>query len=1153
MSIWTGLTIPPAEVLNGAASGAAQRQLALAAERSIVPLTYGEDRVAGLVRNVLPAGAGSKTLLIQVIWGWGCDTIADLLLNDQALPAGSTVTHYTGAQLSADSTLVVAMAAQGIAYASPLTGFAYSVVAIPIKAFSGQLNFTARIRGRRVYDPRQDSTAGGSGSQRLAQPSTWTWSACPALALADWTASTAYGAGLAVDWATVATLANANDALVGGEKRRLIGLTLTEPSDVRTVGEVLRAYAGAWALPGANGVRFVPDADGAAVASYSHADGNIMALAPLELRDTSSAPTVVEVIYTDTSVTPWRDGSAMAMLPGAGTTKPWRLSQVRLPGIQRYSQAMREATERLNKLTLLDMSTTVEVADIGIRHEKADLITLTHPVGLTAKPFRVQDVAMPRPGTWRLSVQEHDPAVYSDTVQTAPSIPNTSLNNPAGPPDAPANLSLSVVPGALRIRRDRSTEVDWAACELRYGASPGTAVAVPADVGRDGADWLWPPTGWITIWARDIDSTGQPSAWVSASRNVLASELLLTGSSITPPPEWLNANVAIPRGTLNADPGLLDEANAWTWDAGIFVDGPSTASGALGVKYFTALTAGEKWAWTKQTFPISSSRTYNLSALLYAAAGNARNMYLVVDMYKVDGTRLTGADTGWGGLFAGYTFGGLPTPGQFTRYGDASDFGAGTARPIPAAAAYFRVGVWFQYADGSGGVQQAAEDIRLVDVTEARAASALATAAQSTASSAASNAAGALSQLATMRSNGYLDAAEKPAVIREWNALAGEQAGIVAQANALGIVAERDTYTGAMAAHAAYLGGLTPSWNDTTQDTPITPAVDQAKWLDVYTARQVLLNKIAAVAATLASWSGVSGAGKPQDNANQTYVDGGGALQGVSSGAGTPVSNNNIGINASGQLYGIGAGSGLTVSNAQMAIGADGKLYSSGAYLGSQVTLSGLGARAMALIDKITSANVTSYIDSASIQLANINIASIGTLSALSSFLGTVEIAAGGFLRAGQTDYATGTGFFLGYSGGEYCFSIGDGSNWLRYKPSQGLSLKLSTYTATVGGGSLSPIAGALGTYQYGTASVTVSGGTPPYSYAWSVSRDTYYPNLGTNEAWVSGSGASVNVYGRSTNANQNTVLVKCTVTDSNGRSAVGDTTFIGQHGSFVP
>jgi hypothetical protein len=45
-------------------------------------------------------------------------------------------------------------------------------------------------------------------------------------------------------------------------------------------------------------------------------------------------------------------------------------------------------------------------------------------------------------------------------------------------------------------------------------------------------------------------------------------------------------------------------------------------------------------------------------------------------------------------------------------------------------------------------------------------------------------------------------------------------------------------------------------------------------------------------AATTATWSGVTGTGRPEDYANSTYLDGSGNIQGVSSGVGTSVSNN---------------------------------------------------------------------------------------------------------------------------------------------------------------------------------------------------------------------------------------------------------------------
>lgn len=141
------------------------------------------------------------------------------------------------------------------------------------------------------------------------------------------------------------------------------------------------------------------------------------------------------------------------------------------------------------------------------------------------------------------------------------------------------------------------------------------------------------------------------------------------------------------------------------------------------------------------------------------------------------------------------------------------------------------------------------------------------TAAAQAAAAAQQSAAAAQSVLATMRSNGYLDASEKPEVIRRWLATVDERAGIVAQANAYGIVAARNSYTDAHDALNAYLSSLSPAYNNTTTDTPITPATDQATWNAYYSARQSLLNSIADEAGKRAAWSGVSGPGKPQDNA----------------------------------------------------------------------------------------------------------------------------------------------------------------------------------------------------------------------------------------------------------------------------------------------
>ena len=518
---WATLTIPAAKRLNGVASDADKRQISVAGANSVVPLTYGQDRIGALVLNVgAPAPGNTTTLLIQVLWGFAGSALASVQLNGKALPGTATITTYLGTQTSADSTVVAAFAAYGITYTDTLEGYAYSVISVPQSEISTEIQVTGLFSGRKLYDPRKDSTAGGSGSHRLATPSTWEYSDCPALALGDFLRSPVYGASETVDWATVATTATANDALIGSpsEKRRTVGVTFASVSGVTDIAEALRAYAGCFLLPSSSGIKLVPDQDDSHVATYAHADGTIASIAPLTLRDLGNSPTVVEVIYTDTTETPWRDASAYAELSGVGTTRPYRLSQVRMPGVKRYSQARREAIERLNKLTLQDVSTQIEVFDIGVRHEVADIILVTHPIGLSLNKFRITEIQNPAAGRWLLSLIEHDAASYSDSVTTAPTYNGfpPDISGPVAPVEGLSSLVLTIytqsptqpasptggsytfigdvfVPpsgGWSREQPATTTTPTWKTDVLVTTRTPGTVIPIGTS---PNADWTGPP------------------------------------------------------------------------------------------------------------------------------------------------------------------------------------------------------------------------------------------------------------------------------------------------------------------------------------------------------------------------------------------------------------------------------------------------------------------------------------------------------------------------------------------------------------------------------------------------------------------------------------------------------------------------------------
>lgn len=85
------------------------------------------------------------------------------------------------------------------------------------EVYNGQApQYTQVRKAARVYDPRKDSTAGGSGAHRLNDPSTWEWSDNAALVTADYAAHPdGYNLGYGnINWANIAAEADICDQTV---------------------------------------------------------------------------------------------------------------------------------------------------------------------------------------------------------------------------------------------------------------------------------------------------------------------------------------------------------------------------------------------------------------------------------------------------------------------------------------------------------------------------------------------------------------------------------------------------------------------------------------------------------------------------------------------------------------------------------------------------------------------------------------------------------------------------------------------------------------------------------------------------------------------------------------------------------------------------
>jgi hypothetical protein len=156
----------------------------------------------------------------------------------------------------------------------------------------------------------------------------------------------------------------------------------------------------------------------------------------------------------------------------------------------------------------------------------------------------------------------------------------------------------------------------------------------------------------------------------------------------------------------------------------------------------------------------------------------------------------------------------------------------------------------------------------------------------------------------------------------------------------------------------------------------------------------------------------------------------------------------------------------------------------------------------------------------------------VGTLSAITVNTGaltvqnTLTVSSTGAIQGGQTGYNTGTGFFLGYSGGAYKFSIGSSSASLLW---DGSALSLTGASNINIGGS----ANFAGT----TSTTSPIGGLYPLLYSTIVANNTggnscFYGTTNNNGA---SDGAPYAIWGRNTSSDSSSGGVYGSSSGGNG------------------
>lgn len=243
---------------------------------------YGSIRVSGPLAYYGTTGIKNKFLYMSVLLAsTACNAITTVYFDDQlsGSPRYSSVHTKELTNLGADDQLSSTLLQEVPEWTSDhrLRGITH----LPLKlqfdqeAYKGVPQVRAIVEGALVYDPRKDSTNGGTGAHRLADPSTWEYSTNPVLCIADYIKDDVVGMNLnttdTIHWPTVIASADICDEVVtraggGGTEARytLNGEVLSTQNPADVLPDMLSAcsgtivpnldgklyiYAGAWAVP----------------------------------------------------------------------------------------------------------------------------------------------------------------------------------------------------------------------------------------------------------------------------------------------------------------------------------------------------------------------------------------------------------------------------------------------------------------------------------------------------------------------------------------------------------------------------------------------------------------------------------------------------------------------------------------------------------------------------------------------------------------------------------------------------------------------------------------------------------------------------------------------------------------------------------------
>ena len=376
-----------------------------------------------------------------------------------------------------------------------LSGLAY--VALRFKwnqdAFSGLPEVRVTVRGKKIYDPRLDSTKGGSGSHRQDDSTTWAYSANSSLVLLDYLRNSRYGKGLPNDafetnYDTFKTSANTCDTQVTPYSGATADINLFETnavidSEKKVLENVRELLVPMRSIFNYTQGKYKVIIEGTGSSQLLLTKDNVVSEVKLQGENKSEKYNRVIGTFTnpekdyqsDTVSYPPFDDSALdpadqhaTMLSDDNNTlleRSFDMLQVTSP------YQAEEICENILKRSRNNLKAEVTVTSEALNLSIGDIVTATYDTaGFSAKPFRVMSLAINSDSTVTLGLEEHQDNFYTwEEKGEAPTIADTVLPNPFSV-SAPASVTLD------DQLIEYSDGVVITALDVTIGASPDSFV-----------------------------------------------------------------------------------------------------------------------------------------------------------------------------------------------------------------------------------------------------------------------------------------------------------------------------------------------------------------------------------------------------------------------------------------------------------------------------------------------------------------------------------------------------------------------------------------------------------------------------------------------------------------------------------------------------